>query len=74
MKSFWAAIGAAGIIVLSGFFMGCDNTSIFKIGDVTPDFTMPDQYNEETTLSEVLSEEGMNGAILAFYILDNSPG
>ena len=53
-------------------FVGCK--SIFQIGDTVPDFTMPDQYGEDVTLSDVLSREGSNGAILAFYILDNSPG
>ena len=74
MRRFLAAAGVAAAIVLSVFFIGCDTSSIFKLGDIVPDFTMDDQYYTQTTLSEILSKEGANGAILAFYILDNSPG
>ncbi|MBU1168771.1 MAG: redoxin domain-containing protein [Proteobacteria bacterium] len=75
MKRHWTAIGAAAVLIaLTVFFVACDQSSIFEIGDTVPDFTMPDQYNAEVKLSDLINEDGMNGAVLAFYILDNSPG
>ncbi|MBT8342736.1 MAG: redoxin domain-containing protein [Desulfatitalea sp.] len=66
---------AAGMMMMLLFvFLGCEIASIFEIGDTVPDFTMPDQHGEMISLSNALGETGTQGAILAFYILDNSPG
>ena len=62
------------IITLSIVIVGCEPVSIFSIGDTVPDFNLKDQYGADMALSDEVTKPGMNGAILAFYILDNSPG
>lgn len=86
MKHFRAVTLAVTLATISIFLTGCDTTSgcgstpesgttsIFSIGDTVPDFTLPDQYGTELRLDDVLAEDGVNGAILAFYIKDNTPG
>jgi len=62
------------ITMISGILMGCQMGSIHQKGDVVPDFTLPDQHGSQQTLSALLAKDDTNGAILAFYIKDNSPG
>lgn len=86
MHIFRKGIFFAGFLLFATVFAGCEFDpsaifdvgkevpSIFELGDTVPDFTMPDQYGVMRTLSDELAQAGMNGAVLAFYIKDNTPG
>jgi len=58
--------------IILTIFVSCQ--SVFQVGDTVPDFTMPNQYGKDVTLSKIMNKKGSNGAILAFYIKDDSPG
>lgn len=74
MRSWRAGIFVTGMLAILSVLIGCEVVSVFNLGDTVPDFAMPDQHGQMRTLSEELAQPGINGAILAFYILDNSPG
>jgi cytochrome oxidase Cu insertion factor (SCO1/SenC/PrrC family) len=45
--------------------------SNFKVGDVAPDFTLPDQNNKPVKLSDY---RGKKNVVLAFYVLAFTSG
>jgi len=71
MQNFLAAVM---MVFISGIIPAHQHASIFKTGDTVPDFTLQDQHGAQITLGNVFSGDGMNGAVLAFYVADNSPG
>ncbi len=40
--------------------------AVLKVGDKAPDFTLPDQFGKEISLSQYL---GKKNVVLAFYVL-----
>ena len=69
MKSPWMA---AGLVLGAGLFSvfaqqpATNQTRTLKIGDMAPDFTLPDQNLKEVKLSEF---RGKQNVVLAFYFL-----
>lgn len=45
--------------------------SKFKVGDVAPDFTLPDQFGKPVKLSDY---RGKKNVVLAFYVLAFTSG
>jgi cytochrome oxidase Cu insertion factor (SCO1/SenC/PrrC family) len=45
--------------------------SKFKVGDVAPDFTLPDQFGKQVKLSDY---RGKKNVVLAFYVLAFTSG
>jgi peroxiredoxin Q/BCP len=41
------------------------------LGQLAPDFTLPDQHGAPVTLS---SFRGRSAVVLIFYVVDNTPG
>jgi len=46
-------------------------SSPLKVGDLAPDFSLPDQTGKEVRLSEF---RGTKNVVLAFYVLAYTPG
>lgn len=68
-----AAIGPCLLLVLLAGLLSAyaqqpavHQTSTLKIGDMAPDFTLPDQNNKPVKLSDF---RGKNNVVLAFYVL-----
>ena len=71
MKSPWMAAGlvltlATGLFSVFAQQPATNQTSTLKVGDMAPDFTLPDQNLKEVKLSEL---RGKQNVVLAFYFL-----
>ena len=71
MKSPWMAAGlvltlATGLSSVFAQQPATNQTSTLKVGDMAPDFTLPDQNMKEVKLSEL---RGKQNVVLAFYFL-----
>ncbi len=71
MKRFLIALGlvlllAQGLVSSYGQQPATDRTSTLKVGDMAPDFTLPDQNMKQVKLSDF---RGKQNVVLAFYFL-----
>ncbi len=71
MKRFVLAPGLALLMALSMTSLyaqqaATDHTSTLKVGDMAPDFTLPDQNMKQVKLSDF---RGKQNVVLAFYFL-----
>ncbi len=71
MKRFVLAPGLALLLALSMASLyaqqaAMDHTSTLKVGDMAPDFTLPDQNMKQVKLSDF---RGKQNVVLAFYFL-----
>ena len=57
---------AAGFLSAFGQQTATDRTSTLKVGDMAPDFTLPDQNTKPVKLSDF---RGKQNVVLAFYFL-----
>jgi cytochrome oxidase Cu insertion factor (SCO1/SenC/PrrC family) len=57
---------AAGFLSAFGQQPATDRTSTLKVGDMAPDFTLPDQNTKPVKLSDF---RGKQNVVLAFYFL-----
>jgi cytochrome oxidase Cu insertion factor (SCO1/SenC/PrrC family) len=56
----------AGFLSVFGQQPATDRTSTLKVGDMAPDFTLPDQNTKPVKLSDF---RGKQNVVLAFYFL-----
>ncbi len=71
MKRYLVAPGlvlllAAGFVSAYGQQAATDRTNTLKVGDMAPDFTLPDQNMKQIKLSDF---RGKQNVVLAFYFL-----
>jgi cytochrome oxidase Cu insertion factor (SCO1/SenC/PrrC family) len=68
-------VGLALALTLPGAAQAQDKPaeimSKFKVGDVAPDFTLPDQNGKQVKLSDF---RGQKNVVLAFYVLAFTSG
>ncbi len=57
---------AAGFLSAYGQQPATDQTGTLKVGDMAPDFTLPDQNMKQVKLSDF---RGKQNVVLAFYFL-----
>jgi len=57
---------AAGFLSVFGQQAAADRTTTLKVGDMAPDFTLPDQNTKPVKLSDF---RGKQNVVLAFYFL-----